>query len=303
MDDETKLEKAFEQARSNSSVAYMEFISKRKYFKDYIFCFFEGQDDSAYYAPKINFEKTQFIVASSKKNVLQTLHTIRKESIYDNVNCMFFVDRDFTPSETHDDLYETPCYSFENFYVNEACYKQILKIHFHFNQGDKYFNEFLEIFRNHFKKFNEFILKYNAIVYLNAKEDLSKRISIEIDTKKLLKITIKNVTASDDYSTQIQKMKDQLNISETTLENTMNELNKKEEAHMFFRGKNQLIFFKKFLSLLKIYYQQDYKKKNNLKLNVTLNVDNNILNVLYSCAITPKNLKTFIDNHIKKFTL
>lgn len=304
MDDEanipTKIEQDFKQALSVSTVAYMDFISKSKFHKDHIFCFFEGQDDSLYYIPKINFNKTQCIICKNKENVLETLYKIRNESIYNKVTCMFFVDRDFTPSKPHIDLFETPCYSFENLYVNKTCYKNILKTHFHFNLGDKHFNKFLEMFINNFKKFNNFILEYNTIVYLNIKRVPQDRISIKIKTPKLLKITENDVIPQKEYFSQIQHMKELLNITQDEFLKVKNQLNQRTNAYMFFRGKNQLDFLKQFLSSLKNYYQKHYKNEHNLDFNITLNVDTDMLNTLYSCAIIPNNLTSFITTHINQ---
>ena len=106
-----------------SSTAFMEFADKRAFYKDRAFCFYEGEDGK-YYDHRIRSiigNDFLHIKAGNKKKVLRVMELIKSKSEYQEVNTMFFVDRDmgFDMKEYKEkDVYVTPCYSIENLYVN-----------------------------------------------------------------------------------------------------------------------------------------------------------------------------------------
>ena len=90
---------------------------------------------------------------------------------------MFFIDRDFDDSlaMTNKDLFETPCHSVENLYVQEDCLKEILKSEFHITIANSDFN----------KRVNDFNLRikeFNALLLLNK----TKKLIVTLIIEKLL---------------------------------------------------------------------------------------------------------------------
>lgn len=103
----------------------------------YAFCFYEGEDGK-YYDSRIRQKfDDQFITYSvgNKKEVLKLLRKITSTDLYNNVCTMFFVDRDYDESIAKDykDLFETPCYSIENLYVQQECLLKLLQSEFGIN--------------------------------------------------------------------------------------------------------------------------------------------------------------------------
>ena len=116
--------------RGTYEAIYMKFVNGRKYFKTYAFCFYEGEDGK-YYNSRIRQkfgDKFVTYTVGNKKEVLKLLNRITSTNLYDDVCTMFFVDRDYDVSlcGKSENLFETPCYSIENLYVQRECLMKIL---------------------------------------------------------------------------------------------------------------------------------------------------------------------------------
>ncbi len=89
-----------------------------------MYCFVEGYDDP-YYRPRISTHSTDrtvdFIKSYGKKFVIEFYELIQKKPEYDKYAKLFFVDSDYdNNSSLNSNIYRTPCYSVENFYINKS---------------------------------------------------------------------------------------------------------------------------------------------------------------------------------------
>lgn len=286
---------------------YMQFINNRKYFKTYAFCFYEGEDGK-YYDSRVRQrfkEKFMTYKVGSKIDVLKLLDKIKSAGLYDNVCTMFFIDRDYDISLVgyNEDLFETPCYSIENLYVQKQCLEKILQSEFGLNRIDKDCNKCLEDFELREKEFNSQMLEFNALVYLRRKKSKSNSnySFASVRTSHIVEIKVDNqVLRAARYHEKINDIKEKLQFTEAEIEEAKNELIDKGDFTLNFRGKNQLDFFVEFINGLKLLNDKGgyfSVKKNNIHINITVNR----LSELSQYAITPPSLEEFLENHKKKF--
>ena len=152
--------------REKAEAIYIQFANNRKHYGTHVFCFYEGEDGK-YYNPRIEqkFDKIISYKVGNKKEVLKLLDRITSANIYSNVCVMFFVDRDYdtSMSDYREELFETPCYSIENLYVQHECLRKILQSEFGLNEFDNDFIKGMQDFERRSKEFNNQILEFNAL--------------------------------------------------------------------------------------------------------------------------------------------
>ena len=111
-------------AKGNPAVAYHTFVLLQKENTNDLFCFLEG-NDSEYYYPRLKgyFKgKHHPIKCGNKKGVLETYELVKRN--YSNIKTSFFIDNDFDDKINNSEIYETPCYSIENFYTSKEYIRQ-----------------------------------------------------------------------------------------------------------------------------------------------------------------------------------
>ena len=280
---------------------YMQFTEHRKYFSSHAFCFYEGEDGK-YYNARIK-RKIDNIITFSVKNkvgVLNLLKKIRQTNSYNDVCMMFFVDRDCDEGRNlqDEDLYETPCYSIENLYINKQCLIDILQSEFGINAVEPDGIKCLECFELREKEFNDLILEFNSLVYLRKLKNISnsKCSFRSIKTSYLAKIKLDSINQSSRYTETIEKIKKDLDAKPEEIEDAKSRLMKKGNYSLNFRGKNQLDFFVNFIIELKQANNDGnyFSFKHNC---VNIEPRNNPLSQLSQYAITPSCLSIFIDKH------
>lgn len=146
-------------ANSTPSTALMRFMHKAGKYKDnVIYCVVEGYD-LPYYNPRIEAisgRKCEFIQANGKRNVLDLHNIIKKRSEYSKLKLLYFVDRDYDLNDSvPNDIYLTPGYSVENFYVSYDSFCKILEGIFHIDIANPKFKLCKELF---YKRSNDFLL-------------------------------------------------------------------------------------------------------------------------------------------------
>ena len=118
------------QSRGKAQVAYQDFILHTRANKEGLFCFFEGKDN-AYYIPRVKQFTNKYhpINCGGREKVLKVYDLINNHREYDQYKKAFFIDRDFNPSLSppNPKIFETPCYSIENFYTSVNVFQEIIK--------------------------------------------------------------------------------------------------------------------------------------------------------------------------------
>ena len=292
--------------RGTYEAIYLQFVNNRKYYKTYAFCFYEGEDGK-YYDSRIRQkfdDKIMTFPVGNKKEVLKLLDKIKKAGLYEDVCTMFFVDRDYDVSKVgyNEDLFETPCYSIENLYVQQDCLLNILQSEFSFNEIDEDCKKCLQDFKHRETEFNNQMLEFNALVYLRRKKSDSNRNFAfgSIKTSHLVQVDIDKITQSPKYDETIEKIKQKLQFEEEEIELAKNELIEKGSFSSNFRGKNQLDFFVEFIKKLKLLNDTGgyFSIKHS---GIHINITANRLSELSQYAITPPSLELFLEKHRKKF--
>jgi len=303
---EDSLLEQMREGRETYEAIYLKFINQREYHKKYAFCFYEGEDGK-YYDPRIRAQFNKKIITytvGNKKNILKLLKKITSENLYDDICTMFFIDRDYDDSMngSNENLFETPSYSIENFYVQRECLLKILQSEFGLNEIDADCKKCLQDFDEREKEFNNCILEFNSLLYLQRKKSISSSncVFASIKTSKMIKIDIKKVEKTKQYNKIIQEIINKLKVSEHEIKEAKNKLTKKGLFSLNFRGKNQLDFFVEFIKSLKEINNEGgyFSTKYN---NVHINLTSNRLSELSQYAITPSVLEEFLERHKNKF--
>lgn len=291
--------------KEEASSVFMEFTSKRTSHADYAFCFYEGEDGK-YYDHRIrSIIGNDFfhIKAGNKKKVLRTMELIKSKSEYQEVNTMFFVDRDmgFDMEEYKEkDVYVTPCYSIENLYVNEDSFGMILETEFGLNVDDADYITYKQKFVKMYHDFCELMLEFNALVLIRKEKELDcEKVNIQkIKTTDLVNIDIiSGVTKGSKYSTVIDKLKAELNTNDEEISLAKLRLLEYGEKTNIFRGKNQFDFMTKFI-------EQLCNRKTELftlvPTSINISPNQNRLSTYSMYAQTPKCLELFLQAHKSK---
>jgi hypothetical protein len=307
MDDKKEsLIEEMRQGRTNYQSVYLKFIGDKNQHHSHVFCFYEGEDGKYYNQrifSKFSVDNVVTYIVGNKKNILDILKRINSDEIYKDVCTMFFIDRDYDESNLNisENLFETPCYSIENLYSQRECLKKILLSEFSLNPYEKDFQKCIDDFEKREKEFYSIIMEFNSLLYLNNKKSNNCQFS-RIETNKIVDIDIESTLKlknKEKYQEAINKIKEELNAKDEEIQNSIEELIKKGNYSLNFRGKNQLDFFVEFLNKLKCLRKEG--KYFETKYDVKLNITNNRLSELSQYAVTPPQLEKFLTEQNLKF--
>ena len=289
------------QKRRTAESVFKKFTEFNKYFKTHAFCFYEGEDGKYYDLRVKEYFGDEFITftAGNKIEVIKVMKKIKSEKLYDNVCKMFFIDRDYDESlvDIDNDLFETPCYSIENLYVNESVFSRILKTEFGLNINDYDFSKCIYYFRQLLKDFHALIIRFNAIVkyqHLYASEIKCQFSSVK--TSHLVNIDINGISKAKRHDEEIEKLIAVLGVDTDAIEKIEMDLKSADNLNQILRGKNELDFLVEIIKQLKKLNKNG--KFFSCKLNsVNINLSENRLSELSQYAITPSELKVFLNEH------
>ncbi|AMC33763.1 DUF4435 domain-containing protein [Janthinobacterium sp. B9-8] len=298
-------------ARDSLSVKFLEFTRINSSPKGKTAVFFEGEDEK-YYSIRINTIRPDLhwsgIICGGKTNVILMRKKIREHSDYAKSKCLFFVDSDFDDNSnicTYPDTYITPCYSIENLYTSISTFKLILNSEFGISENCDSSNcyensiEFFEHCKSQYidciADFNYWIRSYRLLEKAGA---VTGRLNLNnVEFKDLVKFDLKHCEARYSKNKEHELFPDlteTINIDKSLSKSHFLPLNKE----MWFRGKQNLEFFRNYIALLK----EDRCKKNNrvlfkdkgsVKLQLT---KGNSLSELSQYADTPECLFSFLQN-------
>lgn len=287
--------------RGVAEVLFKKFTEATNRFKSYCFCFYEGEDGKYYDSRVAHFFGDKFIsqVAGNKKEVLRVMEKIQSDTLYSNVRTMFFVDRDYDNplAGTNPDLFETPCYSIENFYVQESVFCRILQSEFGLSPLESDYHKCLSDYRLRLSEFNRIIISFNAVVkYQHQYAPKTVCQFSAIKTSHLAHVEIGQVVKGARHDEQINKLISKLSADTAVLAEIESSLLAEKDPLSVLRGKNQLDFLVSIINELKnLNLSGKYfsKRLNNVHINLT----DNRLSELSQYAITPPELITFLKQH------
>ncbi|MEH6641024.1 DUF4435 domain-containing protein [Vreelandella glaciei] len=296
------------EARGSLSVKFMEFtrvISKGKYA-----VFFEGEDEK-YYSVRINTispgVRWTGIVSGGKSNVINLRAMIRRHTTYCNSQCIFFVDADFDDNasvENYEDVYITPCYSVENFYLSDEAFCRILNAEYGINDSQESlvsYNNSLEFFKLTKNLYLNAIMPFNCLIrelrIMEEKGSLEGRLNINnIKFEDLVRVGLGEVEKIYDEKKPkcvFSELSETMTIDISESKRYFNNIN----GELWFRGKQNLEFLRVFLGRLKEDCGKKesrtvFENKASIKLQLT---KGNCMSELSQYADTPHCLKSFLE--------
>lgn len=288
--------------RDISQAVYIQFLMDRKNSKTHIFCFYK-EEDGKYYNPRIEqkFDKYFCYEVKNKMEVLKLLDRLTSTDLYSDTYMLFFVDREYENGlNNKEELFETPCYSIENLYVQKECLGNVLQLKFGLSETDKDYEKCLHDFELRENEFNSQILEFNALAYLRREKEYSTFFD-SIETSNIINVKVDKVSQLPRYNKMINKIKEKYKFNVKEIEYAKKELINNGNVTLNFRGKNQLHFFVEFI--------KDLRRLNNIGgyfsgrwNNVNIDITKNCLSELSQCALTPHSLDVFLEKHKEKFS-
>ncbi len=292
--------------------AFITFTRIARIDNESLFCFFEGEDEK-YYGIRIDLLQTRKyhpISCGGKKNVLEVKKTILTRHEYKLHRVVFFIDLDFDqPLHSKDYfLYETPCYSIENFYCTDESVKKILSAEFgqseHAGVNGK-FEEIYLVFKESQKQFHSLTKFLNVYIKAHRLYECSNN-SAKLN---LNNIKIRNlITIKDDGTVCfINGSLDLVSVFPNGQQFSNNELEAADTFNeklfnYYFRGKFEIEFLFLFLNKLRTWVSIKGNKLHIENYSIKLQLSEaNLVSGLSQYATTPDCLKNFISNYEKYF--
>lgn len=298
-------------ARGRAAVMFHEFVLMKDVHEKTLFCCFEGQD-SKYYGFRIEtysgyeIQNTHYFDCGGKDQVIRFHDLINKDQTYQNIRIAYFVDLDFDESikgKCTPEIYETPCYSVENFYTTKDCFQRILAHEFGLNISDDDYKTCLTIFEDRQREFHGAILLLNAWVACQRElynQGQSQRADLaNINLKEFVSINLEKVEAIYNL-TDIERVYPAVpKIAQEKLESKKKYLLSKG-CQKYFRGKFEIEFLRKMILCLKEEFGSGSFEMFTKKLKIHLAVSQkNILSELSQYADTTECCKQYIQKFHK----
>ncbi|MDT0199987.1 MULTISPECIES: DUF4435 domain-containing protein [unclassified Acinetobacter] len=131
---------------------------------DFIVCI-EGNDQPYYVVPCSSFLESNniyYLRCNGKKNVTDLIDILENsdQESYRKSKCFGLVDKDygigFNNVYPHR-IYETPCYSYENFYLSLSCFRKILEAHFNVKKFNDFYQDYEVVLSNYTARLKDYI--------------------------------------------------------------------------------------------------------------------------------------------------
>jgi len=293
------------------SVKFLEVTRIYSKDKSTLICLFEGKDEK-YYANRLNIFNEQDcwrgVNTGGRSSVLKLVEIIDNHLVYKNINYAGFIDKDFEDwfeNPNPEKIYVTPCYSIENFYITESCFKQILSAEFNvteFNENKDDFKRCVDIYTDRLAEFLEGILVFNCWVKAHGimrRDDRSvKNLNVNnIKTKDLIRINIDKSSVVYDLKNPFSVFKNLsgFNFCQNALREASESFQNCDRLNSF-RGKQQIDFIREIVLKLKNDRTSKVPVVFSEKGNVSISISkDNAISELSQYADTPTCLKSFLE--------
>lgn len=133
-----------------------------------LFCFMEGKHDPDYYLGIIRSvcgDDCITIVCGCKNNVIDAFNRVYAKD-HVRYRLAFFVDRDFDNPVGNPAIYETECYSIENYYCSEAAFKRIMRYGLGISEEEPYWTNVMDFRNDQYEQFHQAVELFNAFYSL-----------------------------------------------------------------------------------------------------------------------------------------
>lgn len=199
-----------EEMVEDDSVIFREFMRVFRGNEERFIFFLEGVDDLDYYYQSFDKyiwarkEKWMELICHGRKNVINLISSLKQHSKlqYSNALCFGFIDKDYYEVHNNkfvDDIYVTPVYSIENFYVSSKFMGKVLERKFYLNENEN--DDFNTCLNNYLMRKHEFVDKIKDLdCYLRC-----NRIMFE-DKKINSKINARNINLANNITVGLDKV-------------------------------------------------------------------------------------------------
>lgn len=292
--------------RSSISVELIKLLKSIDCFDGMIICVFEGED-AKYYGSRIDSIFTDLerrnISCKGKGNVIGLKEKVDNNAELIKANIIFFIDTDFDDRILDYNLYSTPCYAVENFYVSNEVFKKVLT-------DELGLCSFLdsELIKVLSEQYSEFEVSSDiALLELNAW--IKTRLE-EYKTNKQIKLNLNNASVEvflrfNGFAVdKIYSLHDldllfsiETPLNEKVYENIFESISREKISDVC-RGKYRLEYFRSLLSDLFNMSRNgtDYFNDRKIKPKLSL-VKANIISELSQYAQTPTCLNDFLNEY------
>ena len=289
----------------NPKAVFAEFSRLYRDNTSRIFCFFEGED-SKYYGSRIkNFTRREprYFRCGGKQGVLKVQEMISLRTKYNDTFVAYFIDRDFDPSiykeentEKYANIYETPCYSIENFYTSLNCFQEILRCEFDLSDLDPDFIRCSQLYQDRQQEFHDIAGKLNAWVALQRVKKVEMNLS-DLKLDKLIQVGLESIRNAYTIEILARKLPKSVAVTESDLNEKLNEL-RFQNCQKSFRGKFEIYFLYKFLNALVADARQEAPKYFSEKLPVSFQFGpKTMISDLSQYADTPPCLIRYLEKY------
>ena len=310
--------KNHQESLKEPSVVWEKYTRDVKNNPNRYFGFYEGKDRQYYDCRIQQFaENFNTYEVGGKSKVLELVNKFTHEEGYKLKNKLFFIDKDYGHHQVNSDIYMTPKYAVENFYVSSEAIKRILKVHFGINDDDPEFGRVLGCFNARYREFIDYLTEMNLWAIccnlndvqidfdlLGLKSTAAKFLRINYSELELLVEDISFSYFESMYEKGLRKkIKNSSGLSSRNYNLDLSDyMNKKEQIRITFespleeyrrhideysRGKQLLWFLKEFLLSVT-------RKEGGILKNQFLIDDKNIMTVFTNCADTPEGLNEYL---------
>ena len=150
-----------------------------------LFCFMEGKHDPDYYLGIIRSvcgDDCVIITCGCKNNVVDAYHRVYVKD-HTRYRLAFFVDRDFDDPLNNPAIYETECYSIENYYCSESAFKRIMKFGLGITEDEPYWSDVMDFRNNQYEQFHKTVELFNAFYSLLHKYEREHTVTFTLNLK------------------------------------------------------------------------------------------------------------------------
>jgi hypothetical protein len=183
------------QAKEIPAHAFLQFLQHYDSQPNRIFCFVEATVDKNFYNAHIRkiLPQTELITytCGNKAGVLHVYKLIRERREFDAEKFGFFIDRDFDSPCHIGEIYETPCYSIENFFTSPSTIQNILDDVFHIPHTSKDKQQFIELYLHLLEEFLGKVEIFNCWLYSHAIKRQTENVEAVLHVKTRIDKTIK----------------------------------------------------------------------------------------------------------------
>ncbi len=296
-------------SREKAQVAYQEFVLHTGKGKDGLFCFFEG-NDNPYYVPRIKrfTDNYHTIKCGGRDKVLDVYRLITIHSEYDQYKKAFFIDRDFNESlpARNPPIFETPCYSIENFYVSVGVFKEILINELRLSEvSDEAFQVCIRIFIERQEEFHQATALFNAwyACLIEIRNKTGNKTEVNLDDKfpkHFIDFTLDSVIKKYDIEKIKQTFPKASEVSEDILNTKLAEFTNCDQCKVF-RGKYEMLFLVTIIQLI-LQDSSNSKKYIEQKINFAFGEklsNEQAISLFSPYAETPETLNDYLKQVIK----